>query len=227
MNSNNEYVSKQQINTEFEKLLNWKKYRIFLSKLDHLNLRSNIFDLDTCLRMGLGCETNFKFKEIDNNLLVKCLAYKSRFSYSNIDQFAQFINQMKNEDRIVKNFSNISFLIGKSYLNLKASNYYNEQNNEFVRHTSFKYDLEFMKTSSFVDKKSKGKLSSLDKLVTRISNIQKLKCLLGKKINSKLNTFIYKPKFDKLPKQPIATGNNVIINSSKYIDLNFLSANKR
>ena len=111
-------VNKYQI-MEFEKLLNWKKYRIYLSKLDNLNIRKDIFDLDFCLKILPEEKLLKQLNDIDFSNLSNTDFINKRLTYVNLDTFQQFCNSIINENLIVEKYSNISYSISKNCLNKK------------------------------------------------------------------------------------------------------------
>jgi len=104
---------------EFEKLLNWKKYRIYLAKLDNLLIRKDLFDLDTSLKILPEEKLLKQLNDIDFSLLVNTNFMNKRFTYVNLDGFHHFCNLLLNESLIVDKFSNISYLVNKNSLNKK------------------------------------------------------------------------------------------------------------
>jgi len=167
-NEFNKTESKQHIN-EFEKLLNWKKYRILFGKIDYLVLRTTIFDLDMSLK--LTPEDNI----IKNNYPIEywnnTITNKKKIYYVNNEYFDQFCNRFNNEALILNKFANLSYLITTSA----------DFNNNLL--SSCKVEYEYQKNNKLLNEKSKKQTAKLS--------------FSEKKVNSKLNTFIYKPKYEK------------------------------
>lgn len=140
---------------EFDKLLNWKKYRIYLSKADNLIVRKEAFDLDSCLKI-LPEEKLLKIlNKIDFSNLSNTVFLNKRFSFVNLDGFQQFINNMTNENFIVDKYSNLSYSVTKNSLNKKllftdSLELDSENLNEYMFNklsslTCYKYDFEYSK----------------------------------------------------------------------------------
>jgi hypothetical protein len=189
--NNNNNINKQHIN-EFEKLLNWKKYRIYLSKMDYLIIRKSPFDLDLSLKFQ--AEESLVKMNISLEILTESLNYKRKMTYVNSEPFQQFCNQMQNENLILEKFANLAYSITSANIH---SIVFNSEDDEggFLFNTSInkllyknflvsKYELEHQKSN-------KGNNTSTSNTFAHITK---------KKVNSKLNTFVYKPKYDKLPK---------------------------
>lgn len=144
--------------TEFEKLLNWKKYRIYLSKLDNLLVRRDIFDLDTCLKILPEEKLSKHLNNIDFSLLVNTNFMNRRFTYVNSDSFEQFCILMSNENSIIEKYTNISYSVTKNILNKKLLladiiEYDGEELYElWIKRSSnlpcYKYEFEFFKIAS-------------------------------------------------------------------------------
>ena len=177
---------KSQIN-EFSKLLNWKKHRIFLTKENSLNVRNRIFDLDTCVH-SQG-ERKF-FNEFDFYKL------KKKHFYFNTDQFEQYCNGVFNSNLKIKTFANVSYAmtastLNKIYLLSDESQSYNLKK-YFLNHLS----------------KSKANIGDVIRMEREhngmnllLNQNQTLLNRIKKKINSKLNLFIYKTKYEKYSSQ--------------------------
>ena len=195
LNTNNNLMNvdhKNQIN-EFEKLLNWKKHRIYLSRENNLNVRRNVFDLDYCIN---SLDKTFIFNEFDFFNLRK------KYFYFNTDHFEQYCNFIFNENIIFKSFSNISYAItstvnNKIYILSDQYEYTPQLKNFFLKSlTKSKINL-----SKFTDIKDNNNVNLL------LSQNQSILHKLRKKINSKLNILIYKPNYEKN-----ASTNKTIIN---------------
>ena len=172
---------KNQIN-EFEKLLNWKKHRIFLSKESSLNIRRNIFDLDTCIN---SLDKKYIFNEFDFFKLRK------KYFYFNTDQFEQYCHFNFNENLLFKTFSNISYAITSTVNNKiyvqSDENDYNPNINKY-----FLQQLSNIKIN-FTDIPTLQESNSVNLMLSQNQNLHKIK----KKINSKINVLIYKPNYEK------------------------------
>lgn len=215
INQYNDY-SRQYI-YEFEKLLNWKKYRILLTKMDNLITKTSIFDLDFSLKYQPD-DIMTKAK-IDPSLIYECVSYKRKFSYTNYEPFEQFCNQLFNENLILNKFSNISYSATSATIHkLYIVDSYNVNNVQlfYKNQTNYKFGLEFIKNKPSVSNIFKG--SGIVQTVQNIRTSKNTQLInfkfLEKKVNSKLNTFIYKPKYDKLPKQQLLMPTP---NSSNYL----------
>jgi len=213
-------VIKHNIN-DFEKLLNWKKYRIYLSKSDNLITRTSLFDIDYSLK--LTPEDSIQYSNIDLCFYSDSLAYKKKFTHLNSEPFQQFYNQMLNESLVLNKFANISYSITSAIIHkhtiFTSNYYYNPQIIQLVYRNllNFKYDIDYIKNKTGIREIQ----TSLSKIKTpgMIAPLLRTK----KKINSKFNTFIYKPKFDKMPK-PILTSSVATSSSSTiYFNLNLVS----
>ena len=188
MNINNNEYNKNQIN-EFEKLLNWKKHRIFLSKVDTLNVRKNAFDID----LFIGDSMNGSFiNEYDYYSLRK------KYYFLNTDPFEKYCNIILNNELIFNTFCQISFIISSTVVNkmylLSNQNEYDKKIDKL-----FFYNLDNIKMDTSNNLRMEKDTSSNNLFIFNINNntgnqIHKIK----KKINSKLNLFIYKSKYDKL-----------------------------
>jgi hypothetical protein len=148
INKYNDY-HKQYIN-EFEKLLNWKKYRIYLTKLDYVNPRATTLELDDYIVKN-QTESNTTGLSLYNNPTVK-----KTNSYLNTDPFEQFCNQLFNEELILSRYANISYSVSSSVL----------KKTEYNIQPSFKYELEFNKKNIYNKVIIKG-----GQKITRKSNL--------------------------------------------------------
>ena len=194
----NEY-NKNQI-YEFEKLLNWKKHRILLSKVDSLNMRKKAFDIDLFIGKSMNESV---INEYDYYSLRK------KYYFLNTDPFEKYCNMIFNNELIFNTFCQISFIITSTVVNkiylLSNENEYEKKIDEL-----FFYNLDNVKMDISNNYKLEKENSS-NNIMFNINNnsgniyLHKLK----KKINSKLNLFIYKSKYDKTNSN---TTNKVIIN---------------
>ena len=147
-------------------------------------------------------QSHFLKCNISLEILTESLNYKRRMTYVNNEPFQQFCNQMQNENLILNKFANLSYSITTANLHSTVFSsedcYLSPVTKLLYKNFLFtKYELEHQKTSS-----------ALRTGVTVTIGTKK-------KLNSKLNTFVYKPKYDKLPKplfvqQPSATSSNFI-----------------
>lgn len=119
MNKLNELGFARQNIIEFEKLLNWKKYRIYLAKMDNLLIRKDLFDLDTCLKIFPENQLLKQLNNVDFSLLVNTNFMNKLLTYVNLDSFQQFCNMLSNENLLVERYSNISYSVNKNFLNKK------------------------------------------------------------------------------------------------------------
>ena len=201
----NEY-NKNQIH-EFEKLLNWKKHRIFLSKVDSLNMRKKAFDID--LFISYSMNEHF-INEYEFYYLRK------KYYFLNTDPFEKYCNMILNNDLLFNTFCQISFIITSTVVNkmylLSNENEYDKKIDEL-----FFYNLDNVKMDLSNNYKLEKENSS-NNIMFNINNTTNMSLhKLKKKINSKLNLFIYKSKYDKTNSN---TTNKVIINMVNNNNLN-------
>jgi hypothetical protein len=104
---------------EFDKLLNWKKYRIYLSKMDNLVIRKNLFDLDSNLKILPEEQLIKTLNSIDFSLLVNSSFLNQRFTYKNFDTFQHFVNSLQNENLIVGKYLDVFYSLRKNSVNKK------------------------------------------------------------------------------------------------------------
>ena len=116
---------------EFEKLLNWKKYRILLSKMDYIVLRTSHFDLDNNLKFTRSQGSKL---DLPSEFTLNTYHSKKKRYYINNESFEQFFNQFMNEELTVMKFSNISYFIHFSKIN---------NNPQLIELFDHKYNLEF------------------------------------------------------------------------------------
>ena len=204
MNTNTNEYNKNQIN-EFEKLLNWKKHRIFLSKVDSLNIRKNAFNIDLFIN------------NLMNDSIINKYDYYSlrkKYYFLNTEPFEKYCNMIFNNELIFNTFCQISFIISSTVVNkmylLSNENEYDKKIDELFFHN---LDNIKMDTSNYLKLEKENSTNNL--FMFNINNstgnmLHKLK----KKINSKLNLFIYKSKYDKLITNTNTTNttNKVMIN---------------
>lgn len=195
--------SKQNI-SEFEKLLNWKKYRIYLSKKEYLYIRNRTIDLDLSLRHFP--EESIYQAGIKVDLLVKTTAFIRSIEFNSTEPFEQFCNQIFNESILINKFNNVSYVVNshRATKNLNISDYNSYDlittdlfyNNSF----SYKYELEYINWSS--QKFGHSVHTNLSKPgVLKVGSNNSIVQRAKKKVNSKINTFVYKPRYDRIPKQ--------------------------
>lgn len=160
MNKLSELGFARQPILEFDKLLNWKKYRIYLSKIDNLLVRKDLFDLDTCLKILPEEKLLKQLNDVDFSLLVNTSFINKRFTYVNLDSFQQFCNILSNENLIVEKYSNIAYSVNRNYLDRKlllgdtvefeAEELYDLwlKTSAASKMTCYKYEFEFYKIAS-------------------------------------------------------------------------------
>ena len=181
LNYSNEYNN--CLINEFEKLLNWKKARIYMNAYDSLKIRDINFNIDTY---------EFNLKEPLSEYEFKFYQLKKNYLYNTNDPFEQYCNSIDYDIYIVNQFKNLSAFVfdticTKNYLfdskekhmNEIVELFFNESQNEPI-------NLEEIHNLELEIKKYKNINESS-------SSSHKLK----KKIKSKINKFIYKQKYDK------------------------------
>ena len=206
INENNSIDYTKISTNDFEKLLNWKKHRIYLSKKDNLTIRKKIFYLDNFIyNSSIQNINEYEFFELHK-----------KYYYLNNEQFEQYCNIIFNNNLISYNFSQISYKItssinNKIFLLSNELEYIPEINSLFFKYNeNKKFDLnEILKFQSNNNNNSTLFTNKYN------GNINKI---CRKKINSKLNIYVYKPKYEKY----IQNNNNKqnIINSMYFNNIN-------
>jgi hypothetical protein len=199
---------------DFEKLLNWKKFRIYLSKSDNLISRTSLFDLDSAMK--IIPEENLINSGFDISLLTDSLGYMKKFTHLNTESSQQFFNQMMNESLLLNKFANISYSVTSTVIHkfsvYSSFEYYNKQmiNLSYRNVLNLKYEIEFIK--------NKNDMKDINTGMSRTKSSGIIVPLLRtkKKINSKFNTFVYKPKYDKMPKPILNTSAASAASSNIY-----------
>ena len=108
-NLNNEY-NRNQIN-EFEKLLNWKKARIYMNEYDTLKVRDINFNIDSYIFISEETLADFEYKFYQ---------LKKKYLYISNDPFEHYCNSIEYNLHIMNQFKNISAFI---YDTLCTKNY--------------------------------------------------------------------------------------------------------
>jgi hypothetical protein len=179
--SSNEY-NRNQIN-EFEKLLNWKKARIYMNEYDTLKIRDINFNIDSYVFSSEEPFADFEFKFYQ---------LKKKYLYISNDPFEQYCNSIDYSLHIINQFKNISAFV---YDTLCTKNYLFDNNEKYMNEIS---EL-FFKTNQ----NEAINLEELHNLETEIKKYKNINENSGssrkikKKTKSKINKFIYKQKYEK------------------------------
>ena len=179
--SNNEF-NRNQIN-EFEKLLNWKKARIYMNEYDTLKIRDINFNIDSYVFSSEEPFADFEFKFYQ---------LKKKYLYISNDPFEQYCNSIDYSLHIINQFKNISAFV---YNTLCTKNYLFDNNEKYMNEIS---EL-FLKTNQ----NEAINLQELQHLETEIKKYKNINESSGssrkikKKTKSKINKFIYKQKYEK------------------------------
>ena len=179
--SNNEY-NRNQIN-EFEKLLNWKKARIYMNEYDTLKIRDINFNIDSYV---------FSSEETFADFEYKFYQLKKKYLYVSNDPFEQYCNSIDYNLHIINQFKNISAFI---YDTLCTKRYLFDNNEKYMNEI-----LELFFRQNHNETVNLEELHNLEMQIKKYKNISdnsgtgnKIK----KKIKSKINKFIYKQKYEK------------------------------
>ena len=181
-NNNNEYNNHCIIN-EFEKLLNWKKARIYMNAYDSLKIRDINFNSDTY---------EFNLKEPMSEYEFKFYQIKKNYLYNTNEPFEQYCNMIEYDIHIINQFKSLSAFVfdticTKNYLFDSKEKYMNEIINLFFNENQNEpINLE--------------ELHNLETEIKKYKNINENSYSnhkLKKKIKSKINKFIYKQRYDK------------------------------
>ena len=116
--SNNDY-NRNQIN-EFEKLLNWKKARIYMNEYDTLKIRDINFNIDSYVFSSEETFADFEFKFYQ---------LKKKYLYISNDPFEQYCNSIDYSLHIINQFKNISAFV---YDTLCTKNYLFDSNEKYM-----------------------------------------------------------------------------------------------
>ena len=120
--SSNEY-NRNQIN-EFEKLLNWKKARIYMNEYDTLKIRDINFNIDSYVFSSEEPFADFEFKFYQ---------LKKKYLYISNDPFEQYCNSIDYSLHIINQFKNISAFV---YDTLCTKNYLFDNNEKYMNEIS-------------------------------------------------------------------------------------------
>ena len=179
-NSNNEY-NRNLIN-EFEKLLNWKKARIYMNEYDTLKIRDTNFNIDSYVFSSEETLADFEYKFYQ---------LKKKYLYITNDPFEQYCNSIDYNLHIIEQFKNISAFV---YETLYTKNYLFDSKE---KHMNEILELFFKPTQN--EPVNLEELHNLEMEIKKYKNINdsgsnnKIK----KKIKSKINKFIYKQRYEK------------------------------
>ena len=178
---NSEY-NRNQIN-EFEKLLNWKKARIYMNEYDTLKIRNINFNIDSYVFSSEESLADFEFKFYQ---------LKKKYLYLSNDPFEQYCNMIDYSLHIINQFKNISAFI---YDTLCTKNYLFDKNEKYMGEI-----LELFFKSNKNDAINLVELHNLEMEIKKYKNINENSSSsnkIKKKIKSKINKFIYKQRYDK------------------------------
>ena len=178
---NSEY-NRNQIN-EFEKLLNWKKARIYMNEYDTLKIRNINFNIDSYVFSSEESLADFEFKFYQ---------LKKKYLYLSNDPFEQYCNMIDYSLHIINQFKNISAFI---YDTLCTKNYLFDKNEKYMGEI-----LELFFKSNKNDAINLEELHNLEMEIKKYKNINEnsgSSNKIKKKIKSKINKFIYKQRYDK------------------------------
>ena len=181
--NNNIYDYNNNLLNEFDKLLNWKKARIYMNAYDSLKIRDINFNIDTY---------EFNLKETLSPYEFKFYQIKKNYLYNTKDPFEQYCNLIDYDIYILNQFKNLSAfafdtICTKNYLFDSKEKHMNEIIELFFSECQNEHiNLEELHN---LEKKIKGY-----KNINENSNSNHK---LRKKIKSKINKFIYKQKYDK------------------------------
>ena len=168
---------------EFEKLLNWKKARIYMNAYDSLKIRDINFNSDTY---------EFNLKEPMSEYEFKFYQIKKNYLYNTNEPFEQYCNMIDYDIYIINQFKSLSAFVydticTKNYLFDSKEKYMNEIINLFFNESQNEpINLE--------------ELHNLETEIKKYKNINENNYSnhkLKKKIKSKINKFIYKQRYDK------------------------------
>lgn len=179
-NSNSEY-NRNQIN-EFEKLLNWKKARIYMNEYDTLKIRDTNFNIDSYVFSSEETLADFEYKFYQ---------LKKKYLYITNDPFEQYCNSIDYNLHIIEQFKNISAFV---YETLYTKNYLFDSKEKHMNEI-----LELFFKPSQNEPVNLEELHNLEMEIKKYKNINdsgsnnKIK----KKIKSKINKFIYKQRYEK------------------------------
>lgn len=172
---------------DFEKLLNWKKHRIYYSKEYTFNIRKDHFDFDKINSIMKSNTKDIKENDIEkivlqyipNSLYSKSVYFYKNNNFVNNDYFQQFANSIIFENYLIYKYSNISKLIESSIHNSDSINSFtNVSINLYSKVNRIKYERYLLHDDIIKEK-------------------------VKRKISSKLNMFIYHPKYEKIQKNPV------------------------
>ena len=180
-NWNNEY--NHSVINEFDKLLNWKKARIYFNGYDSLKIRDINFNIDSY---------EFNINESLANCEFNFYQLKKNYLYNTNDSFEQYCNLIEYNVNIVNQFKNLSAFVfdtlcTKRYLFDSKEKHLNEiLELFFIECQNEAINLEAMHRLESEIKKHKN----IKENTNSSHNIKK-------KIKSKINKFIYKQRYDK------------------------------
>ena len=178
---NNEY-SRNQIN-EFEKLLNWKKARIYMNEYDTLKIRDINFNIDSYV---------FSSEETFADFEYKFYQLKKKYLYISNDPFEQYCNSIDYSLHIINQFKNISAFV---YDTLCTKNYLFDRNEKYMNEI-----LELFFKTNQNEAINLEELHNLEMEIKKYKNINENSSSnrkIKKKTKSKINKFIYKQKYEK------------------------------
>ena len=168
---------------EFEKLLSWKKARIYMNAYDSLKTRDINFNSDTY---------EFNLKEPLSEYVFKFYQIKKNYLYNTNDPFEQYCNSIDYDIHIINQFKSLSAFI---FDTICTKNYLFDSKE---KHMNEILELFFIENQN--DPINLEELHNLELEIKKYKNINEnsnSNHKLKKKIKSKINKFIYRQRYDK------------------------------
>ena len=195
----NYYEYNNNLINEFDKLLNWKKARIYMNAFDSLKIRDINFNIDTY---------DFNLKEPLSQYEFKFYQIKKNYLYNTNDPFEQYCNMINYDIHIVNQFKNLSAF---AFDTICTKNYLFDSKEKHMNEI-----IELFFTSIQNEPVNLEELNNLESEIKKYKNINENSSSnhkLRKKIKSKINKFIYKQKYDKQQNNNMA---QLRLNLQKY-----------
>ena len=180
-NLNNDFNN--NLLNEFEKLLSWKKARIYMNAYDSLKTRDINFNSDTY---------DFNLKEPLSEYVFKFYQIKKNYLYNTNDPFEQYCNAIDYDIYIINQFKSLSAFI---FDTICTKNYLFDSKE---KHMNEILELFFLEKQN--DPINLEELHNLELEIKKYKNINEnnnSNHKLKKKIKSKINKFIYRQRYDK------------------------------
>ena len=184
-NDNNEF-NRSQIH-EFEKLLNWKKARIFMNEYNNLKIRTTNFNIDSYI---FPSDEFFEFKFYQ---------LKKKYFYMTNDPFEQYCNSIEYKSNVINQFKNLSSFAFDTICTKK-----------YLFGDDERCLGQILELFFINNKNEKINLEELNELVKEIKQYKSISdnwssgSKKKKKIKSQINKFIYRQKYDKQQNNNIA-----------------------